>query len=738
VAHGISAFNSDPKIYKVFRNVKGFGAKGDGITDDTVAINSAIAFGNRCGLGCDSSTVTPALVYIPPGKYLISAPIILLYYTQLVCDAINMPSLIMHPNFTGIALLDSDPYISGGQYYIDTNNFYRQVRNCIIDTRRVPAAIEATGIHWQVAQATSLTNLHFKLSTEPGTQHYGIFMENGSGGFMSDLTFDGGLFALWVGSQQFTSRNLTITNARTAIFMNFDWGWTFKGITISNCKTGIDMSSGGENDQSVGSLLLMDSVVKDTDTMIVTSTSNNSMPVASGALVIHNVHLTNVKYAVTSPTGKVILKGGSKVIKSWGQGREYNHNGKGRFGQGSLPSPSYPDVLLDSNHPNKIFFERPKPYYLDVALTNFVNVKAEGAKGDGKTDDTKAIQSTLDKYAGCKVIYFPAGTYLVYDTVYVPPGSRIVGEVWSVISATGKKFSDPTKPKVMFQIGEPGDHGVAELSELLFSTHGPAPGAILVKINIRDPYGEQGAVGLWDVHFRIGGAIGTKLQGYNCNNSVTSSIRNCFGSFLLLHLAPTSSAYLENMWAWVADHDLDGSDQISVYNARGILIESIEGPVWMYGTASEHSILYQYNIVNSKNVVMGMIQTKTPYYQSTPPAPKPFSSVANFHDPDYSHCAASSITCPMAWGLRIVESSDIFVYGAGLYSFYISYDSTCLGDQHCQDSIVSIEQSPNKVYIYNLNTIVADSMINVDNKSVVLEKDNRASFSSTIAAFLVK
>lgn len=60
VAYG----NSD---FKIFRNVKDYGATGDGSTDDTAAINQAISDGNRCGNNCDSSTVTPALVYFPPG-----------------------------------------------------------------------------------------------------------------------------------------------------------------------------------------------------------------------------------------------------------------------------------------------------------------------------------------------------------------------------------------------------------------------------------------------------------------------------------------------------------------------------------------------------------------------------------------------------------------------------------------------------------------------------------------------
>jgi glucan 1,3-beta-glucosidase len=86
-------------------------------------------------------------------------------------------------------------------------------------------------------------------------------------------------------------------------------------------------------------------------------------------------------------------------------------------------------------------------------LPEFVSVKAKGAKGDGVHDDTDAIQSVLDDYAGCKIIYFDAGTYYVTDTIKIPEGTIVVGEIWSTIIGGGRKFADQKKPRPVVEVG---------------------------------------------------------------------------------------------------------------------------------------------------------------------------------------------------------------------------------------------------------------------------------------------
>lgn len=721
---GIAAFNGNPGGYPVFRNVKNYGAKGDGNTDDTAAIQAAINAGGRCGQGCDSTTTQPALVYFPPGTYKVSSPLVVLYQTQLIGDAKNLPTLLAAPNFSGIALIDADPYLAGGaQYYVNQNNFFRSVRNFVIDLRQVSGS--ATGIHWQVSQATSLINIVFQMSTAAGNQHQGIFMENGSGGFLGDLVFNGGNIGATFGNQQFTVRNLTFNNANTAINAIWNWGWTFQRITINNCQVGFDLTQGGTSNtgaQGVGAEAIIDAVVTNTQTFVRWSGASSGH--LQGSLVLNNIQLTNVPVAVGVKGGPTVLAGGTTTINSWAQGNVYHGtNGNPTFTQGNIANINRPGVLLDST--GRIV-SKSHPQYTGYAPSDFVSVRSQGAKGDGHTDDTQAIKNVFAKYAGCKIIFFDAGTYIVTDTIQIPAGTQIVGEVWSVIMGTGSKFTDYNNPQPVIQVGAPGSSGVVEITDMIFTTRGPAAGAIIVEWNVHDPSGQQATAGAWDTHLIIGGTAQSGLQVGQCPTSGAGG-NNCFADFLGLHLTSGSSAYLEGMWVWLADHDLDsgGSQQISLWSNGGIMSES-QGPVWLIGTASEHHINYQYFLKNAANHYIGLAQTETPYFQPNPNPPAPFITNSNF-DP-------SQLGQGDAWAMTVQNSHGILVFGAGFYSFFSAYNTGCQSPQNCQNQIVNVDSSSD-IAFYSLTTVDTTWQFSVNAQGVINRSNNPNGFADTITAW---
>ncbi|KAF2150729.1 glycoside hydrolase family 55 protein [Myriangium duriaei CBS 260.36] len=722
--------NYAPSGYTVYRNVVDFGADPTGAKDSTAAINNAISSGSRCGNGCDSTTTLPAFVYFPPGTYLVSTPIIQYYYTQLVGDALNPPTIKAAAGFTGMAVIDADPYTNtGANWYTNQNNFYRQIRNFVIDLTAMPQTAGA-GIHWQIAQATSLQNIVFNMIKGSGSKQIGIFMDNGSGGFVSDLTFNGGQYGAFFGSQQFTSRNMTFNNVQTAIFMNWNWGWTVSGITVNNCGIALDMSNAPTN-QTVGSVTLMDSTINNTPIGVKTAFTLNpaSVPNGGGTLVLDNVNFASCPKAVTDVNGNQVLAGNT-VVKSWGQGNYYKSYTGTRV-QAALSAPVKAASLLDSNGR---YFTRSKPQYEGIAASNFISIRTFGATGNGATDDTAAFKKAMSSITTSQILYIDYGAYVISDTITLPANIKIVGEHWPMILATGSKFSNQAKPTPFWQVGTAGQSGAVEIQDLVFGTQGPVPGAILMEWNLKSA---QGASGMWDVHFRIGGFTGSKMQSSTCakNPGTTHGANSaCIGSFLLFHATSSASGiYLENNWLWVADHELDQSDhnQVDIYNGRGLLIES-QGASWFWGGAVEHSTLYNYQLNNAQNVFMGFIQSETAYFQGNPAATTPFAPNSTWTDPNFSICPSGQGSCVKTWGLRIQGSKNVYIYGTGLYSFFENYDQTCVYPNNCQQHMISVQSGSSAVWIYAMSTKASVNMLDYNGKAAVLDKDNRSNFCATI------
>ncbi|KAI0490352.1 pectin lyase fold/virulence factor [Xylaria cf. heliscus] len=749
--------------YQFFRDVTDFGADSKGESDATEAINAAVSSwsmtastsgGNntRCGEECGNTFTQGAIVYFPSGTYKICSPVIQFYYTQFIGDANDPPTIKGCDTFQGIALFDTDPYIpgsSGSQWYVNQNQFFRHIRNFIFDLTDMPLStaendqpLVPTGIHWQVAQATTLQNLVFNMpkssssSSDNATTAVGIFTENGSGGFVSDLTFNGGNIGWRVGSQQYTARNLKFNDCLTSIQMVWDWAFNWQNIEINGGAIGFNISGvGGDSGQGTGSISLIDCSVNDVPVGILTNNLQNSPNI-----VLDNTVFTNVDRIIQVDGGDTLL---SKNSDLWAMGKRYNGS-VGSMQTGDVTAPAKAESLLDDD--GKLFV-RSRPQYESLGTDSFLVATVDGkCNNDGSGDQTACINSFLQEAVSShKVAYFPAGIYTVGGTVIIPTGSQVQGSSWSQIQGSGYYFSDMHNPKVVVQVGNKGDIGTMEIVEMLFSVRGATAGAILMEWNTAAS--KQGAAGMWDSHFRVGGGKGTDLDLDHCPKFSMNT--ECIASSLMLHVTAQASGYFENVWAWTADHDNDASifnqpdstiTQISVFGARGMLIES-QGPSWFYGSGSEHSVLYNYLLSGAKSVYMGHIQTESPYFQPVPGAPAPFGSAAGFaNDPDFSQCNATansdSEQCRYAWGLRVVDSTDVTIHSAGLYSFFNDFYQDCIDTNNCQERILEVKGSTG-VVIYNLFTVATvDIATGIDGSKILQSDSNQRGFTTEVSVWL--
>ena len=192
--------------------------------------------------------------------------------------------------------------------------------------------------------------------------------------------------------------------------------------------------------------MLLDSTITSTQVGILAALSKD--PKAnSTSLNLDNLSISGVDVLIKDgATGASVLAGGTTTIASWGWRKVVQaHVGQGNFQAGGPISvlPTKSANLLGS----KGFFERSKPQYETYSAAQFVSVKSSGAKGDGQSDDTAALNAAFQSSASSgNVAYLPQGVYIVTNTVFVPSGARVVGEAWSQIMAFGPKFQDQSNP----------------------------------------------------------------------------------------------------------------------------------------------------------------------------------------------------------------------------------------------------------------------------------------------------
>jgi glucan 1,3-beta-glucosidase len=164
------------------------------------------------------------------------------------------------------------------------------------------------------------------------------------------------------------------------------------------------MTNGGFDNQQIGSLVVIDSIISAVTGILTHYLPGYSSAQSSGTLVLENVDFTDSPVAVANPAGRVDLPGG-QLVALYGQGNAWTTEGADLNGQtfnsttctyqnasqtgytaqestiqrllAPIPRPSN---LVDSTGK---YFARSKPQYETIPASGFLSSKSNGCVGDG-------------------------------------------------------------------------------------------------------------------------------------------------------------------------------------------------------------------------------------------------------------------------------------------------------------------------------------------------------------------
>jgi glucan 1,3-beta-glucosidase len=91
----------------------------------------------------------------------------------------------------------------------------------------------------------------------------------------------------------------------------------------------------------------------------------------------------------------------------------------------------------------------------------------------------------------------------------------------------------------------------------------------------------------------------------------------------------------------------------------------------------------------------------------------------------------------MAWGVRVLGGSNIYLYVTGFWTFFNRNSQDCAANNRdCQTNIIEIKDEPKGLYLYNTNVKSIKNIITVGEKVAAARFNNPGSWGGVVAAYL--
>jgi hypothetical protein len=575
------------------------GAKGDGVADDTAALQKAI--------DKVADTTHQGIVFIPSGNYRLTHTLYIWPSIRLIGYGPTRPVFTLAANTPG--------YQTGPSYMVmftggrinaqrtggvqrpnarrpppvvfpgtvpatlgvpDANpgTFYSAISN--IDFDIADGNPGAVGIRLHYAQHCFLTHMDFHIGS-------GMSALQDVGNEAEDLHFYGGQYAIMTGRPspgwQFTLLDSTFDGQREASIHEHEAGLALIKVTFKNVPTAIDIEP-----KHIEELWIKDSrfenisgpaiVISNEDSRLTEINIENALVdrvatfaklrqsgktfSGSGATYRVDTFLHGLTFDTPQSRGEIVTRISTKPLTA-------------------LPPAAAPAI-------------RPLPTQIGWA-----NALELGVKGNGTTDDTAALQHVIDTN---RTVYLPSGRYLLTDTLKLRPDTVLIG---LHPSTTQLDLADST----------PGFDGPGEPKPMLLA---PAGGSTIVEGIGLFPGGinSRAAAVMWmagkdsmmnDVRF-LGGhgtnnADGTRMNPYNNAHSADPNLAYKWDAqYPSLWILNGGGGVFTNIWT------------PDTFSQAGLYISDTKTESHIYELSSEHHVRNEVKIKRAANVELVALQTE--------------------------------------------------------------------------------------------------------------------------------
>ncbi|HWU54191.1 MAG TPA: glycosyl hydrolase family 28-related protein [Rhizomicrobium sp.] len=639
---GTSAFQSRPEDP---RAVLLTGAAGDGKTDDSAAIQAAIDKA--------ASDREEGIVFIPQGRYRITRTLYVWPAVRVIGWGARRPVFVLADNTPGFSQGVADMVIFAGfrlgagassrperpgfrvpfpppgsvppnPNIADANpgTFYSAMSNINFEIGKGNAG--AVAIRFHGAQHDYLSHIDFHIGS-------GLAGLNQVANEAEDLRFFGGRYGILAEKPspawQFTLIDSQFEGQREAAIREHEASLTLVNVSFRNVPVAIDIDP-DYSDWLWAKNTRFENVTK--AAVIVSNEKSVYTQIGFENAIAANTPV----FARFRESGKTLGSNGIYEVKAFNHGLILKNPGTlGETGTRweAQPLPTMPAAL-----PPAI---RPLP-----PTAQWVNVHTLGVKGDGKSDDTAALQHAIDTN---RVLYMPSGRYMVHDTIRLKPDTVLIGLHPSItqidLPDNTPGFAGIGAPKALLETPKGGDNIVSGIG--LF-TGGINPRAVAALWQS----GEHSLMN--DVRFLGGHGTnnpdGSRWNPYNDTHSADPDMHKRWdGQYPSLWVTNGGGGTFANLWS------------VDTYAQSGMLVSDTKTPGKVYEVSIEHHVRAEFALNRVENWAFYAPQTEEEAGESQEAISFEIANSKNITIANLHAYRVTRTIRPVDTAVRMFNSSDI-------------------------------------------------------------------------------